>query len=381
MHIPSRRSFLERTLGALWPAAGLLGQATLRAAEARAQAKYALPVLFDIEIAAPGVYAALAKPSAVTNCNAVIFENHEDILIVDTHSSSTAVASLVAQIRREITKKPVRYVVNTHYHGDHVQGTPAYRRIAPRADIISSETTREALAADGGRALKNSMEKMKEGLETAKQRAASAKNSQERSYWERTARETAEFISEMKDYTPELPNVTFSRDLIIRDKAHDLHLAFRGKGHTAGDIVVYCPQKRVLAGGDLLHNSSAYMGDGYPKAWPNTLIEVADFDFAVLAGGHGGVHKGRRVAYDMATYISELADLVGRAAAQGKRLDQIQEEITPDKLVSFRGGYGRLIAEERFKRSRQLPGRTPGMLLAEIVRSNVAQVHATLNKT
>ncbi len=381
MHSYSRRSFLERTLGALWPAVGLLGQASLRAAEARAQAKYALPVLFDIEAAAPGVYAALARPYAVTHCNAVIFENAEDILIVDTHSSLTAVASLVSQIRREITKKPVRYVVNTHYHGDHVQGTPAYRRIAPRADIISSETTREWLAADGGQALKRSLEKARESVETFKKRAASAKTPEEKAYWERTARETADFVSEMKDYAPELPNVTFSRDLIIRDKAHDLHLAFRGKGHTAGDIVVYCPQKRVLAGGDLLHNSSAYMGDGYPKAWPNTLIEVADFDFAILAGGHGGLHKDRRIAYDMATYISELADLVGRAAAQGKPLEQIQKEITPDKLVSFRGGYGRLIAQERFKRSPQLPGRTAEMLLPEIVRSNVAQVHATLNKT
>jgi cyclase len=369
------------SLGALWPAAGLLGQASLRAAEARAQSKYALPVLFDIEPAAPGVYAALARPHAVTHCNAVIFENAEDILVVDTHSSSTAVASLVAQIRKEITKKPVRYVVNTHHHGDHVQGTPAYRRIAPRADILSSEPARQALAADGGRALKRSIEKMRETLDSLKQRAASAKTPEERAYWERTARETADFVAEMKDYAPELPNVTLTRDLIIRDKAHELHLAFRGKGHTAGDIVVFCPQKKVIAGGDLLHNSSAFMGDGYPKAWPNTLLEVAEFDFQVIAGGHGSVHRDRRVAYDMATYISELADLVGRAAERGRPLEQIQKEITPETLVSFRGGYGRLIAAERFRQSPQLPGRTAEMLLPEIVRANVAQVHATLYRS
>jgi len=381
MHVQSRRSFLPFTMGPLWAAAGVLGQAVLRAAEARAQSKFTLPALFDIEKVADGVYAAIARPYAITHCNAVIFENAEDILVVDTHSSATAVASLVSQIRREITKKPVRYVVNTHFHGDHVQGTPTYKRIAPRADVVAHEKTRELLQADGGRSLKLAVERTQETLEAIRKKAAAAKTQEERVYYERSLRETADFLSEMRDYAPELPNVTFSRDLIIRDKAHDLHLAFRGKGHTAGDIVVYCPQKKLIAGGDLLHNSSAFMGDGYPRAWPNTLIDVAGFDFDTVIGGHGSVHRSRQIAYDMALYISEITDLVDRSVRAGRTLEEIQKTVSPESLNSFHNGYLMRIARERFRQSRLLPGRTAEMLIPEILRANVSQVHATLDKS
>ena len=59
------------------------------------------------------------------------------------------------------------------------------------------------------------------------------------------------FMEEMRDVAVELPNVTFEDNLVIHGKAHDVHLAFRGRGHTAGDIVAFCPQKKVVASGDL----------------------------------------------------------------------------------------------------------------------------------
>jgi glyoxylase-like metal-dependent hydrolase (beta-lactamase superfamily II) len=138
----SRRGFLKRTLGACWTGAALMEQAVFRANHARAQAVDGLPTLFDIEKVADGIYAAIARPETLLNCNAAIFENSADLLIVDTHSKPSAVTALVSQIRREITKKPVRYVVNSHFHWDHTQGTAAYRKIAPHADVVASEASR-----------------------------------------------------------------------------------------------------------------------------------------------------------------------------------------------------------------------------------------------
>src|SRR5437870_4303036 len=95
LHVRSRRSFLARMLGAIWSGASVLEQAFLRAAQARAQSKDQLPTLFDIEKAADGVYAAIARPRAIINCNAVIFENSRDLLIVDAHAAPSAVFALV----------------------------------------------------------------------------------------------------------------------------------------------------------------------------------------------------------------------------------------------------------------------------------------------
>jgi len=80
--------------------------------------------------------------------------------------------------------------------------------------------------------------------------------------------QSREFLEEMRNATFELPNLTFDDHLVIHDKAHELHLAFRGRGHTSGDIVVFCPQKKVIATGDLLHSFFPVIGDGYPRDWP-----------------------------------------------------------------------------------------------------------------
>ena|SRR5437016_9334395 len=135
----SRRNFLKTALGAWISGAGILDQAVFRAAQARAQSAGAPTTLFDIERVADDTYLALARPAAILNCNAAIFVNARDVMVVDTHSKPSAAAALIAQIRREITTKPVAYVVNTHFHYDHAQGTRAYREMEPAPQILASE--------------------------------------------------------------------------------------------------------------------------------------------------------------------------------------------------------------------------------------------------
>src|SRR5947209_8371108 len=174
MPTDSRRGFLRATLGACWTGAALLEQSAFRANQARAQAADGLPSLFDLQKVADGIYAAVAKPEVLLNCNAAIFENSADLLIVDTHSKPSAVSALVAQIRREISKKPVRYIVNSHFHWDHTQGAGAYRRIAPHADLVSSEATRRLISENGAQRLKESVDATKNALERYKQQLSNA---------------------------------------------------------------------------------------------------------------------------------------------------------------------------------------------------------------
>ncbi|MBI1897755.1 MAG: MBL fold metallo-hydrolase [Acidobacteria bacterium] len=135
----SRRGFLKSTLGAAWTAASLLEQAVFRAAHANAfAAANAGAKLFDIEKVADGVYGAVARPVPILNCNAVVFELSDGVLIVDTHSKPSAAAALAAQLKREVSGKPVKYVVNSHFHWDHSQGGAAYRKLSPKADVIAS---------------------------------------------------------------------------------------------------------------------------------------------------------------------------------------------------------------------------------------------------
>jgi len=105
-----------------------------------------------------GVYAALARPQVMTNCNAAIFVNSADVVVVDAHSKPSAAAALIAQIKKEVTAKPVRYLVNTHFHWDHTQGDAAYKASGAKVDIIASDTTKQLMTQLSRNRLKESLD-------------------------------------------------------------------------------------------------------------------------------------------------------------------------------------------------------------------------------
>src|SRR5258707_11568499 len=90
-----------------------------------------------------GVSAAIPSPAYKVNCNAAIIILSDSVLVVDTHSKPSAARALIEQIKK-LTPKPVKYVVNTHFHWDHYQGNEAYPSSWPAGvEIISSEATRQ----------------------------------------------------------------------------------------------------------------------------------------------------------------------------------------------------------------------------------------------
>ena len=381
MHSHTRRGFLSQTLGAGFLGASLMEQSFFRATLARAQAPGAPTDLFDIRKVADGVYAALARPSALVNCNAAIFEKANDLLVVDTHSKPSAAAALVAQIRRQVTSKPVRYVVESHFHWDHTQGAHAYREHAPNAQIISSTATRGLIAEFGAARLKESLDGLPAAIDKYKQQLSAARSAGEKAYFGKLIAETRAYMAEMRGYQPELPDMTFDEDLVLHDKAHELHLAFRGRGHTAGDVVVFCPEAKVLATGDLLHSWFPFIADGYPREWPRTLRTVADFDFERVIGGHGGVQDSRQRLGQFAGYIEELTERVDAGKRAGQTLEQIQAGLAPASLKSLAGGYGDFISDQIVHSDGQQTLAKPADVIADGVRGNIADVYKALDRS
>jgi len=380
VHSHSRRGFLARMLGGAWTAATLLERAALVAARARAQSNTPLPVLFDIEKAADGIYAAVARGRALINSNAAIFENDKDLLIVDAHSAPSAVFALVAQIRREITAKPVRYVVATHLHGDHTQGLPGYKQIAPSADIIASTKTRNLMVEAGPSRLKSAVDAIPASIENLTRRLAAAKTAAEKAWCQEMISQSRAFLEEMRNVAVELPNVTFDDHLTLHDKAHDLHLSFRGRGHTAGDIVVFCPSKKVVASGDLLHSFFPTIGDGYPREWPGTLRSIQELEFQKVIGGHGSVLDRPGRAAQMRAYLEELGEIVARAKQDGTPLERLQQTVTPASLKSLQGGYGDYLTDSVKKHDFRLQLNTPAEVMARGVRDNVTAVFRNFDR-
>jgi len=377
-HRHSRRDFFSRSFGALLAGATILEQAFFRANWARAQARTAGAELFTIEKVTDGVYAAVAKPAIMTNCNAVIFELSRDVLVVDAHSKPSAAAVLLAQIKKEVTDKPVRYLVNSHFHWDHTQGDAAYKAANAKVEIITSDTTKQLMSRLGRDRLKESLNSVPGMIETLKARAANARTPQDRDWANEQVRQLQAYQEEMKSYPLELPTVTFAKTHVIQDSAGDLHIEFHGRAHTAGDIQVFSPSKKAVAAGDTIIGFLPNLNDGYPRPWPKTINSVAELKFDYLVGGHGPVQHGRGRMGQFRNYIEDLTARVEKAKKAGVSLPELQKTITVGSLPTLQDqGFGNYVAENLAKHAIYIGSRTA---VEERLAGNIAAIYNNLDR-
>ena len=340
-HAHSRRDFFSTMLGGALAGASIVEEAFLRASWARAQAPGASTNLFTIEKVADGVYAALARPQVLTNCNAAIFVNSQDVLVVDAHSKPSAAAALIAQIKKDVTTKPVRYLVNSHFHWDHTQGDAAYKANGAKVEIIASEATKQLMTQLSRNRLQESLDGVPKQIDDVQARLGKATSDADKARYTDMIRQLKAYQVEMKNYTLELPTITFAKSHVIKDAAGDLHIDFHGRAHTAGDIAVFSPQKRVVAAGDVIIGFLPNIADGYPRPWPATIDSVGRLAFERIIPGHGPVQQDRARMTQMRNYIEELTGRVEDGKKAGKTLADLQKTLTMASIKTLgANGYG-----------------------------------------
>ena len=375
----TRRDFFSQLLGGAMAGASVLELGFFRAALARAQAPAASTQLFDIEKVADGVYLAVARAQATINSNAAIFVQSQDVLVVDSHSKPSAAASLVAQIKKEVTPKPVRYVVNSHFHWDHVQGNSAYRAGGGRIDFVASEPTKDMMQKEVRARIKVQVEQaLPAQIADLRARMSKATSAAERSFCQDQIRQLESYIAEMSKFQLELPTITFAKSHVIKDPAHELHIEFHGRAHTPGDVVVFCPQKRVAATGDMIHGFLPYIDDGYPRLWPKTIDAVGQLAFDKILPGHGPLHPNKERMVNMRNYIEELTGRVADGKKAGRSLAELQKTITVASLKSLQSnGYAPYVAANLYK---YFPNFGPAALLQNDVNLNIAATYKNLDR-
>ena len=240
---------------------------------------------FNFTKVADGVYIAVGTGALSVVCNAGIIVTENEVMVVDTHISPAAAWALREELKT-ITPKPIRYVVNTHFHVDHAHGNQIY---GPDVEVIGHEFARERLLAGdsmrGGAydALIANLPNQLAGLKTK----ASAATGPAREKLEAQLAVAEQSLLAANAVKPTPPNVTLSQSLTLFRGGREIRLLFLGRGHTGGDVVVFLPRERVAFTGDLQLANTSYMGDSYPGEWADTLERLKALEFDTMVPGHG----------------------------------------------------------------------------------------------
>jgi len=280
---------------------------------------------FDIKKVADGVHAAVAAPAYKVNCNTAIIESDDGVMVVDTHSKPSA-AQVIVERLREMTKKPVRYVVNTHFHWDHWHGNEVYPAAYPNAEVVSNDITREAMVRKGLKRIQDHVRTVPGEIATLKANLAKAAPG-ERAKLETDLKAAERYLVEVTALKPALPTIAFERTMKLYRRDREIHLLHLGRAHTEGDVFVYLPKEKVVITGDALIGWTPYMGDGYPEDWVATLDRLAQLDFTHIIMGHGDV-VGREWLRTFRAYVHDMVEAVRQEVATGATLDEVKQRVT-----------------------------------------------------
>ena len=272
------------------------------------------------------IYLAVATGniSAPSNCPVVI--NDEDVLIADSNISPGAAWALREELK-EVTDKPIRQVVLTHFHFDHAHGSQIY---GPEVDIIGHEFTHEMIASGEsikGRTYTTMMAGLPDELEGLKRQIREASDEAARADLERQLGIRQNFSDASASVTPVPPKTTLSDRMTSYHGGREFRFMYLGRGHTGGDLLVHIPEEGVLITGDLLLQGLPYMGDGNFRDWPGTLEKIKELDFEVVLPGHGLPFSDRSRIDTLQRYMEDFGSQVTALFAKGVPVGEAAETI------------------------------------------------------
>jgi glyoxylase-like metal-dependent hydrolase (beta-lactamase superfamily II) len=300
--------------------------------------------VFDLKQVAPGVYAAIAKPTFRTNSNSAIVLLDDSVLVVDTQSKPSAAAGLIAEIRR-LTDKPVKYVVITHFHGDHTQGAQAYVSAWPAVEIISAAATRDSIQQRGTARLERDLATVPQQIEKLKSDLQKATDAGEKAQIQKTLGQAEAYLAEIKQIQIPLPTLIVDQNLNLYRKSGVVEILSIGKAHTDGDLIVYLPAEKVLITGDLVHGAQPITKDGYFSDWIGAIDTAEKLDFELVIGGHGDVLHGKATFELWKQYFNELLAEAAHSYAAGESLDGTRKHIVPLLSAKYSGKFPKRFSE------------------------------------
>lgn len=278
---------------------------------------------YTLEKWAEGVYLATGGTGS-QNC---VIVNDDDVVLFDVGTTPAGARALLEDIRL-VTDKPVRTVVNSHFHYDHVLGNGAF---GPDVQIIGHRYTRTAIQTFDTLHREPYLSWINRHnpaqLEAMAKQLAGETSAQRRASLEAQLAATRLNMERVAEISPVPPNLTFDSEMVLTRGTRDIRLLFLGRGHTAGDIVLHLPKEGVVCTGDLMEGVIAYLGDGFFDEWVKTLQALKTLDFGLVLPGHGRPFSDKQRITHFESYLTDLVTQVEAIRSRGVPAEEALRQV------------------------------------------------------
>lgn len=277
--------------------------------------------------------------------NIVVIINQFDAIVVDTGLLPEAGKEAIKEIKK-ITSKPVKYILNTHWHGDHWQGNEAFLEAYPEAQIIASEEGAEGIKRDGmvwanifyARYFERMISNYEERLQMGEKSDGTKLSEEEQKKIREAIVQVKADLASIKKLKPKTPTLTFSKTMSMKFGDREIQFHYLGEGNTKGDAVMYLPKEKLLITGDLVVFPSPYESGTFSLEWLETSKRLAAFEYATLIPGHGEVQHDTTYLNFLNALFEEIITEVNQAYLTGiYSLEDFQKLVNHETVTKALG--------------------------------------------
>ena len=288
--------------------------------------------LFEIK---DGIYVAVAKKGKGALGNAGFVDLGDSTIVFDTFLTPQAARDL-RKAAELYTNHKVSYVVNSHYHFDHVLGNQIFSDVP----IISTQETRRLIQKEMDF---SDLEQIRTEIQQSLTELQAEIDKQNTTLMiESLSNQMAEvqmLYNTIGDIQPILPTLTFEKSLEISGSKRSVELLCYGRGHTNSDVFLYLPEEKTVFAGDLvLNNTHPWIGHGHPQQWKIILNQISSLKADIIVPGHGIPGTMHNIA-SMQQYITDIEAIVNEALTTDQNTEELKQLEIPDLYKEWAGSH------------------------------------------
>jgi cyclase len=287
---------------------------------------------FNLEQLADGVYAAINSKEGWAICNSGIIDLGDRTLVYDAFISPQAASDLRAAAEH-LTNRPVRTVIDSHYHNDHIWGNQAF---SADTDIISTVKTRELIITEGVKEIQGFSEVIQKRLESVEAQLANTPDKTELDDLRLHLAYYQAISATLPILQIRLPNITFSGNLTFEGSRRSANLITYEDVHCGSDAILFLPDDGIVFMEDVLFSGfHPYLEEGNPDKIQQVLSQVRKLNAKIFIPGHGPAGDGSQLDW-MDGYINCLNSIVSEVIIKGCDDAELEKIPIPAEYAALR---------------------------------------------